>query len=148
MVLQLKESGGSFSVETLYDYKPSGGLACEQQTPLLWNGHLFGILPKDGGALRNQLVCVNPSDTRKIVWSSGSEKRFGLGPYFMADNKIFLLNEEGTLYILQPSTSGYRELDQARVINDGHDAWAPLALADGYLVARDSKTMICINLRK
>jgi len=148
MVVQLKESGGSFSCEMLYEYKPGEGLACEQQTPLYWNGHLFGILPKDGGTLRNQLVCVNPSDTRKIVWSSGSEKRFGLGPYFMADNKIYLLNEEGTLYILKPSTSGYLELDHVKLISDGQDAWAPLALADGYLVARDSKTMVCVNLRK
>ena len=148
MVFQLQESGDGFTAEMRDEYKPSGGLACEQQTPLFWEGHLFGILPKDGGPLRNQLVCVNPSDTRKIVWASGSDKRFGLGPYFIADQKIFLLHEEGTLFILQPSVSGYKELDQARVITDGHDAWAPLALADGFLIARDSKTMICINLRK
>lgn len=148
MVIQLRESGDGFTAEMRDEYKPSGGLACEQQTPLFWEGHLFGILPKDGGPLRNQLVCVNPSDTRKIVWASGSDKRFGLGPYFIADQKIFLLHEEGTLFILQPSVSGYKELDQARVITDGHDAWAPLALADGFLIARDSKTMICINLRK
>jgi len=148
MMLQLKENGGSFTADVLYDYKPSEGFACEQQTPLLWNGHLFGILPKDGGALRNQMVCVHPSDTRKVVWSSGSDKRFGLGPYFMADGKIFLLHEDGTLYILKPSTTGYQELDQAKVIADGHDAWAPLALADGYLVLRDSKTMVCINLNR
>lgn len=74
MVLHLTPSGDKFDVEMLYEYKPSGGLACEQQTPLFWEGHLFGILPKDGGPLRNQLVCVNPSDTRKIVWASGSEK--------------------------------------------------------------------------
>jgi len=146
MMLQLKESSGKFSVDVVYDYKPSEGLACEQQTPLFWNGHLFGILPKDGGTLRNQLVCVHPSDTRKVVWSSGSDKRFGLGPYFMADGKIFLLHEDGTLYILRPSISGYQELDKAKVITDGHDAWAPLGLADGYLVLRDSKTMVCVNL--
>jgi len=148
MVFQLKSDGEGFSVSQLYGYKPSEGLASEQQTPLFWNGHLFGILPKDGGSLRNQLICVHPSDTRKVIWSSGSEKRFGLGPYFMADNKIIMLNDEGTLYLLKPSLSGYTELDAAKVIPDGQDAWAPLALADGYLVLRDSKTMICINLKK
>jgi outer membrane protein assembly factor BamB len=148
MVFQLKQNGEGFSVSQVAEYKPSEGLASEQQTPLFWNGHLFGIQPKDGGSLRNQLICVDPSDTRKIVWSSGSEKRFGLGPYFMADKKIFLLNEEGTLYILKPSLSGYIESDTAKVITDGQDAWAPLALADGYLVLRDSKKMVCINMRK
>ena len=148
MMIQLKANNGTFSADILSDYAPRDGLASEQQTPILWNGHLFGIMPKDGGTLRNQLVCVHPSDTRKVVWSSGPDKRFGLGPYILADNKMYLWNDDGTLFILQPSLSGYIELDQARVIADGHDAWAPIAVADGYMVVRDSKTMVCINMRK
>lgn len=148
MMLQLRESEGNFSVDVLVEYAPKDGLACEQQTPILWNGHLFGILPKDGGPMRNQMVCVHPSDTKKMVWTSGPEKRFGLGPYIMADNKMYLWNDDGTLIILRPSTSGYVELDRANIIADGHDAWAPIAIADGYMVVRDSKTMVCVNMRK
>jgi outer membrane protein assembly factor BamB len=144
----LKKDGERFSVSPLAEYKPSEGLASELQTPLYWNGHLFAIIPKDGGSLRNQLVCVHPSDTRKMVWTSGPEKRFGMGPYFMADDKIFLLNEEGTLYILKPSVSRYIESDTLQVIPDGLDAWAPLALADGYMVLRDAKKMVCLDMRK
>lgn len=146
MMLQLSENNGSFSVEPLYEYAPREGLACEQQTPVLWNGHLFGILPKDGGALRNQFVCVSPNDTREIVWSSGKEVRFGLGPYFIADNKFFILNDDGTLYIAQPSTESYIQVDEYKVIEDGHDAWAPFAIANGYLLMRDADTMVCLNL--
>ena len=146
MVLQLSESNGSFSVAAIDEYSPKDGLACEQQTPIYWNGHLFGILPKDGGALRNQLVCVDPADTKNIVWSSGKETRFGLGPYFIADNKMFILNDDGTLTIARPSTERYIQLDQYKIIENGHDAWAPFALADGYLLMRDSKTMVCIDL--
>ena len=146
MMLQLSVNDGNYSIEPLYDYAPKDGLACEQQTAILWNNHLFGILPKDGGALRNQLVCVSPSDTRKIVWSSGKETRFGLGPYFIADNKMFVLSDDGTLTIVRPSKERYIQLDQVKVIEDAHDAWAPFALADGYLIMRDSKTMVCIDL--
>jgi len=145
-MFQLAENNGEFSVKTMYAYKPKEGLACEQQTPILWNGHLFGIVPKDGGQYRNQMVCVHPSDTRQIVWSSGKETRFGLGPYFIADNKMFILNDNGTLTIARPSTERYIQLDQVSVIENGHDAWAPFALADGYLLMRDSKTMVCIDL--
>lgn len=146
MMLQLSANNGSYSIKPLYEYAPKDGLACEQQTPILWNNHLFGILPKDGGALRNQLVCVDPSDTRKIVWSSGKEVRFGLGPYFIADNKMFILNDDGTLTIARPSVDKYIQLDQVRVLKDGHDAWAPFALANGYLIMRDADTMVCIDL--
>jgi outer membrane protein assembly factor BamB len=146
MSLQLSENNGSFSIAVLQQYLPKEGLACEQQTPVYWQGHLFGVIPKDGGTLRNQFVCVDPLDCKKMVWTSGPTNRFGLGPYMMADNKFFLLDDEGTLTIIRPSTSKYIQLDQVKVIKDGADAWAPIAVADGYMLMRDSKTMVCINM--
>ena len=146
MMLQLKKNGSNFTIEVLQQYLPRFGLACEQQTPVYWQGHLFGILPKDAGSLRNQFVCVDPSDCKKMVWSSGQTSRFGLGPYFIADNKFFILDDEGTLTIIKPSISKYIQLDQVKVIKEGADAWAPLAIANGYLILRDSKTMSCINM--
>ena len=146
MMLQLKENGGKFTIDVLQEYLPRFGLACEQQTPVYWQGHLFGVLPKDAGSLRNQFVCVDPSDCKKMVWTSGQSARFGLGPFFIADNKFFILDDEGTLTIIKPSVSKYIQLDQVKVIKDGADAWAPLAIANGYLLLRDSKTMVCVNM--
>ena len=147
MVIQLEKQNGGFGVEVLQEYKPNEGLACEQQTPVVFDGHLFGILPKDAGPLRNQMVCVNPSDFTRIVWSSGQTVRFGLGPYMIADDKLFILSDDGTLTIATPSAEEYIQVDQFKVM-DGQDAWAPLAVADGYLVLRDSETMICMDVAK
>jgi len=147
MVLQLRETNGSFSVEVVSAFAPGEGLSSEQQTPILSEGFLYGILPKDARSLRNQFVCVSADDPTKVVWSSGASARFGLGPYILADNKFYLLNDDATLYIIQKSTTGYRELDQVRLF-DGFDAWAPLAIANGLMVLRDSEKMICIDLRK
>lgn len=145
MVLRLSGAGGDFAVDVVAEYSPKEGLASEQQTPVVFENHLMGILPKDAGPLRNQLVCVDPSDFQTIVWSSGSDKRFGLGPFMIADGKLFLLDDDGTLIIARPSTREYVELDRFRVI-EGHDSWAPLAVADGYMVMRDSRTMVCLDL--
>lgn len=145
MVLQLRGSGPDFEVEVIDEYAPREGLACEQQTPVVFDGHLLGILPKDAGGLRNQLICVHPDNFREVLWSSGQDKRFGLGPYMIADNKLFMLNDDGTLVIVRPSTKEYIELDRYRVI-EGHDAWGPIALADGYMVLRDDKVMICLDM--
>jgi len=147
MVLQLQGSGSDFTVSVISEYSPKEGLACEQQTPVVWEGHLLGILPKDAGPLRNQLVCVDPRNFKEIVWSSGADKRFGLGPYMIADGKLFILSDDGTLTIARPDTREYIELDSYRVI-EGQDSWAPLAVADGYMVLRDSKTMVCIDLAR
>ena len=146
MMAQLSENGGAYSIEVLSKYPPRDGLACEQQTPLYWSGHLFGIVPKDGGPNRNQLVCVHPENPQETVWTSGTENRFGLGPYFIADGKMFILNDDGTLFIARPSVERYIELDKVKVIEDGHDAWAPFAIANGYLIMRDAKTLVCIDL--
>lgn len=146
MLAELTENNGDFSIEIITKYAPREGLASEQQTPLYWNGHLFGILPKDGGPGRNQLVCVHPDNPQELVWTSGSENRFGLGPYFIADGKLFILNDDGTLFIARPSTERYIQVDEFKVIEDGHDAWAPFAIANGYLIMRDATTVVCIDL--
>ncbi len=148
MVLQLSKSGSGFSVDVLQEYAPREGLACEQQTPVVFEGHLLGILPKDAGPLRNQLVCVHPDDFTKVIWSSGSDKRFGLGPYMIADNKLFIVNDDATLTIARPGTSKYIELDSYRVLEDGRDAWGPIAVADGYLIMRDATTMVCLDMAR
>jgi outer membrane protein assembly factor BamB len=146
-LLQLSENNGGFQVAVLKSFRPGEGLSSEQQTPILTDGHLFGILPKDAKTFRNQMVCVKPGDPTEIVWSSGPTARFGLGPFIEADGKFYLLDDDATLIILEKSTTAYNELDRVKLF-DGHDAWAPLAIADGYMVLRDSETMICIHLAK
>jgi outer membrane protein assembly factor BamB len=147
MVFQVTGENGTFQVEKLYEYKPNEGLACEQQTPVYFEGMVFGILPKDAGPERNQFVCTDPSDFRKFIWSSGKTHRFGLGPYMIADGKFFILNDDGTLSIVRPSREGFVLLDQIKVF-EGQDAWAPLAIADGFLVLRDAHQMLCLDIRK
>jgi outer membrane protein assembly factor BamB len=147
MLLQLIEQNGKFDVEVLMSFRPGEGLSSEQQTPVLVDGHLFGVLPKDARTLRNQMVCVRPDDPTQVVWASGPTARFGLGPFIVADDKFYLLDDDATLVIIRKSTRGYEELDRVKLF-DGHDAWAPLAIADGYMVLRDADRMICIDLRR
>ena len=81
-----------------------------------------------------------------MVWSSGETDRFGLGPYLMADGKILILNDDGILTLIRASTESYEILTRIKIL-DGVDAWAPMALVDGKLIARDSKTLVCVDLR-
>jgi outer membrane protein assembly factor BamB len=146
MSLQLTGSGNNFKIEVLQEYTPKDGLSCEMQTPIYFMGHLFGVLTKDAATMRNELVCVKPDDCKKFVWTSGPENRFGMGPYILADNKFYLLNDEGTLTIIKPDITRYIQLDQVKVF-EGQDAWGPFAIADGFLLLRDSKKMICLDMR-
>lgn len=146
VLVQLKESGGKYSAEIVQQYKPLAGLASEQQTPIFYNGYVFGILPKDAGELRGQFACYKGSDTRKAVMSSGKEVRFGLGPYIIADNKFFILNDDGEMTIAKYSTSKFTILDKAKIL-DGQDSWGPIAITGGYMLIRDSKMMVCLDIK-
>ena len=146
MVIQLNENMGKFDVEILAEYETKEGLSSEQQTPIFYNGYLYSILPKDAGPHRNQFVCVNPENFNEFVWTSGQTHRFGLGPYILADNKFYILDNQAVLSIARVSSRSFELLDQVKLF-DGHDSWGPFALVDGLLILRDSKKLMCIDLR-
>ena len=146
VLVQVKEKDGIYSVEILQKYKPLEGLASEQQTPIFMNGYLYGIQPKDAGELRNQFVCYKSGDCMKFTMNSGKTERFGLGPYIFADGKFFILNDDGELTIAKVTSSQFKALDRKRII-DGQDSWGPLVITGGYLIMRDSKQMVCIDIR-
>ena len=146
MMLKIKAEGDSFLLEPLQKLKSTEGLASEQQTPIFYKGHLFSILPKDAGPMREQFICCHPDDCSKIIWSSGKTNRFGLGPYLVADDKFFILNDDGVLTVLKASTKEFIQLGQAKVLQ-GADAWGPMAITNGRLLARDSRRLVCIDVR-
>jgi outer membrane protein assembly factor BamB len=145
-LLQVTMREGKYQAKVLQKYKPQEGLASEQQTPIFHNGYLYGILPKDAGALRNQFACYKSGDCRNPVMSSGKTDRFGLGPYIMADGKFFILNDDGEMTIARVSSSKFTVLGKARII-DGQDSWGPIAITGGYLLMRDSKQLVCLDIK-
>jgi len=145
MLLQLSEENNVWSVEVITKILPKDGLSSEQQTPILYKGHLFCVLPKDAGPLRNQFVCCTPEVITKYVWTSDKTNRLGLGPFVLVDNKFFILSDEGELTVIDASIKEYKQLARARVL-EGPDAWGPIAVADGRMLLRDSKRMVCIEI--
>jgi outer membrane protein assembly factor BamB len=147
MLFQLVNNGGAFEVKVLQKYRPVEGLASEQQTPIFMGGYIFSVQPKDAGGSRNQFICCKADDCKNILWTSGKTDRFGLGPYTVADGKFFILNDDGTLTIAKATVSGWVQLDKTNVI-DGQDSWGPIAIADGRLLMRTSKQLVCIDVRE
>jgi len=143
MMLKLKKNGDAIETETLFELSKKV-FSCEQQTPIFHDNHLFAVLPKDAAELRAQFACLTTDG--KLAWTSGQTERFGLGPFLMADGKIFILNDNGELTLIRASVEKYERLAKCRPLK-GHDAWAPMALVDGKLLLRDSKQMICLDVR-
>ena len=135
LMLRLVESVGKIGPRVEYRL-PATEFGSTQQTPILYQDHIYGVRP-DG-----QLACLDL--TGKTLWTSGGAARFGLGPYLIAVSQILALNDDGWLTLADATPAAYHPLARARILT-GHDAWAPMALADGRLLARDLTQLVCLD---
>jgi outer membrane protein assembly factor BamB len=143
-LLQVNNPSGKWNASVKEQYKPSEGMSSEQQTPILYNNLIMSIMPKDGGAMRGRLVLHTPSDLHKPVWSS--EERFGLGPYLAINNNLFVFNDDGELYVYEIQPKSMKLLKKQHIIEEGVDAWGPMAYADGRLIVRDAHNVYCLKI--
>ncbi|MBP8261606.1 MAG: PQQ-like beta-propeller repeat protein [Verrucomicrobia bacterium] len=136
LMLELEPREGRIVPRTLFRLKASV-FGATQQTPILWENHLYGVRP-DG-----QLICLDLEG--KPVWQSGPTQRFGSGPYLMAQGRLLLLSDQGVLTMAEAGPGGYRPLAGAKVL-EGPDAWGPMALAGRRLIVRDLYRMACLDV--
>jgi outer membrane protein assembly factor BamB len=145
-LLQVDRQGASWNAVIKESYKANEGMSSEQQTPLNYRGTLITILPKDGGGMRERLAMYRPSDLHHPIWTSAADERFGLGPYMVIGDRLLAFKEDGELYVYQLGDTSMRLLRKQRVMDEGIDAWGPMAYADGLLIVRDSKTIKCLRI--
>ena len=144
-MFRVAQSNGQWQAELLFrtDRRTFG---CEQQTPVLRDGLLYTVLPNDAGDHRQEFACMNLEG--KVLWTSGGDLRFGLGPYVAVDSRFLVLDDTGVLHLLSADAAGCHQLAHADLFNGtGRDAWGPLAFVDGLLLLRDSKRLVCLDLR-
>ena len=127
---------GAFEPKTLFRLGPET-FGAAQQTPIFFKGHLYGIRPDE------QLVCLDLEG--KVRWSSGPGDTFGLGPFIAADDLIYAMDDDGHLSLVRATPDRFELLAKARVL-EGPDAWGPMALASGRLIARDLRKMVCLKV--
>jgi len=143
MMIRITLEDGAFSARTVYTLDKTV-FSCEQQTPILYDGYLYGVLTNDAGPLKREFACLDP-DSGELVWTSGRDKRFGLGPFILVDEKILVLSDDGILTMIEATPDGYAEVARADIL-DGRDAWGPMAFVEGRLLARDSRTLLCLDM--
>jgi len=136
MMLKLTQDGDKISAQ------PTFRLGAEvfgspQHTPIFYNGYIYGV-GADG-----ELICLGLDG--KIMWTSTSTHRFGLGPYTIANGLMYVMNDSGLLTLAEATPNGYIQLAQAKVL-EGPESWGPMAIVSGRLILRDMNRMICIDV--
>ena len=144
-LLQVRNAGGRWTATITDQYKASEGLSSEQQTPVLYEQMVITIPPKDVGGRRGKIVAYSPSNIRTPIWESAADERFGYGPYFIIGTHLFAFKDDGELYIYKLEQRSLTLVKKQRILK-GHDAWGPLAYADGYLLVRDADGVYCLKI--
>jgi outer membrane protein assembly factor BamB len=140
VMVRVRPGGGGFQAEAVFDMK-NNEWNSEVHTPIVHKGHFFAV----GKKRRGLFTCL--SFDGKTVWDSGGKASFDLGSFMLADNMFFALEgSTGMLRLIEASTTEYKELAKAQVLN-GQDVWGPMALSDGKLVLRDLSKMVCVDVR-
>ena len=130
-------SVSSKGVQTLWENNDT--MSSQYTTSVLHEGHLYGVHGRaDGG--ETSLRCIDPQ-TGKILWSRDG---FGVAHAILADGKLLLIKENGTLVLVRPDPSGFEELGQARVLKDTVRALP--ALSRGRLYLRDTRRLVCLDV--
>ena len=136
LMLQIQNQNGQFSAHPLFrlDSKTFGAT---QHTPVLFQGHIYGVHPE------GEFVCLDLEG--KTRWTSSRSQRFGLGPFLIANDLIFALNDSGLLSLITASPDRFELLSQSKVL-EGRESWGPMALAGDRLLVRDLETLACLAL--
>jgi outer membrane protein assembly factor BamB len=141
--------GSVFSALVKELHKATEGIASDQQTPVVIGEHIWSVMPENAGPLKKQLVCFHRSDLLTPVWTSGKENRYGrgLGPYIISGDKMYLLDDDGKLYLFRIENQSVSLLASHKIL-DGIEAWGPMAIVGKYLIMRDARNLICLNIGK
>jgi outer membrane protein assembly factor BamB len=147
--IRIEADGEKYKAVVVEQHKATEGISSDQQTPIIIGDQVWCLMPENAGALKKQLVCYNKSDLKTPVWTSGKENRYGrgLGPYLISGDKMFLLDDDGMLYLFKMEKAKVSLLDSHKIL-DGIEAWGPMAIAGKYLIMRDARNLLCLDISK
>lgn len=144
-----KNSSGTFTVNELFKHNNFGE---HTKPPILHNGHFYGQFSTN--SKRDGLVCMDMNG--EIKWKTMRSPNFDKGSMILVDGLIIATDGANSLYLIDPSPDGYKQLASATLLNVAEDAdarfatqnWAPIALSGGKLLIRDQGQMKCVKLTR
>jgi len=128
-------------------------LTTKFSTSVLFGGNLFGVhgnTGRSGGPAAGSVRCVDWA-TGKVRWKHD----IGFSSLTIADGKLVILTEEGTLVFAEAGTDRYRELARGRILAAGEHfreakgkCWTAPVLCRGMVFCRNDKGhLVCVDVK-
>jgi outer membrane protein assembly factor BamB len=122
-------------------------LTCYFSTPVaVGKEHLYLVTGTKPPALKTEatLHCVEVGSGKKLWTRKDKVGAYHASLLRTGDNKLLLLEEAGSLALIDPDPKEYRELARAKICGE---TWAHPALANGRFYVRDKKELVCAELK-
>jgi len=115
-------------------------LASHFSSPVLIAGHIYGMTGNTGGG---QLVCLD--------FKTGAEKwkqNLGFGSLTAVGDKLIVLTEKGTLFVVEASPAGYKEVASAKDVI-GATCWTSPVFCRGFIYCRNNTgDLVAVDVSK
>ncbi|MBI3865406.1 MAG: PQQ-binding-like beta-propeller repeat protein [Planctomycetia bacterium] len=134
-----KDASGGISATEVYF---STSMQNHHGGMIVVDGCLYGA---NGGNEGGFLACLD-FQTGKVLWR---DRKAPKGSLAMADGRLYLRSEQGTIVLIEPSRTGLLErgrFDQPD--RSSAPAWAHPVIANGKLYVRDQNLLLCYDVKK
>jgi outer membrane protein assembly factor BamB len=152
-MIQIEKNGTAFNVKELFKTAEFGD---HTKPPLYYNGYFYAQYTTN--ERRDGLVCM--SKEGEIMWKTKREPSFSKGSMILADGLILATDGETKLYLIEPDTAGFKPIASASILKESgmtgnervisivgtNQNWSPIALADGKLLIKSQKRLMCVKV--
>lgn len=148
------QADGRYGTTALFTTKEFGD---QTKPPVQYQGHFYAQYGTNNR--RDGMVCMTMDG--QILWKTKRAPDFNKGSMILVDGLILATDGAMTLYLVEPSPSGFKALAAAPLFAEGAPGtpddiasrvggrdqnWAPMALSDGKLLLRDQTQLKCVKV--
>jgi outer membrane protein assembly factor BamB len=142
-VYQINEDQTGIEAHELWSNRKFSSDVC---SGVLIGGHIYGFDVQQGQvsaqrASKGRFKCLDLANGR-VTWETD---KIGLATILVADGKMLLLNDTGSLILAKVNPTCYEELARAKVL-DGGICWTAPALWNSRLFVRNQSRAVCLFL--
>lgn len=140
VILEIRGSSDALQAVPVWESTgPSSVLRAEWQTPVLIDGHVYGLDNSGSAGPVTNFVCVRLADGEQL-WNV---RRFGKSNFTVADGRFWFSTMKGELVVGTATPDGFRETSRHTLT--GMTRQAPV-IANGRLYLRDETDVVCVDV--
>ncbi|MCA9199653.1 MAG: PQQ-binding-like beta-propeller repeat protein [Planctomycetales bacterium] len=134
-----KDASGKFQADEIYF---TSSMQNHHGGMIVIDGALYGANGGNGGGF---LACLD-FQTGEILWR---DRKAPKGALLMADKRLYLRSEEGTMVLIEPSREKFVERGRFEQPDRSEaPAWAHPVIANGKLYIRDQGLLLCYDVQQ